>query len=73
VLEQGLDWLSTIPSVQVAINILLDNSKNGSSYTLHIRFSPKFKKGVIVPTFSLRPDRICNALWDTIKTKLVCS
>jgi len=60
-------------SVQVAINTSLDASRDVSPHTLYIRFSLKFKKGVIIPTSSLRPDGITNALWDAVKTKLVQS
>jgi len=67
--EQGLDWLSAIPSVQVAINTLIDASRDATPHTLCIRFSPKFKKGVIVPAASLRPDMISNALWNSVKTR----
>jgi len=33
-LEQGLDWLSAIPSVQVAINTSIDASRDAAPYTL---------------------------------------
>ena len=69
-LVQGLDWLATIPSMQVAINAAIDASRDTSPHTLCIRFSPKFEKRVVVPTASLRPDMISNALWDSVKTKL---
>jgi len=72
-LEQGLDWLSAILSIQVAINTSIDASRDAASHTLCIHFSPKFEKGVVVPTASLRPDMISNALWDSVKTKLVRS
>jgi len=70
---QGLDWLATLPSVQVAINTGIDASRDASPHTLCIRFAPKCEKGVVIPAVSLRPDMISNALWDSIKTKLVCS
>jgi len=72
-LAQGLDWLAALPSVQVAINTGIDASRDASPHTLCIRFTPKFEKGVVVPTAYLRPDIISNALWDSVKTKLVCS
>jgi len=72
-LAQGLDWLAALPSVQVAINIGIDASRDASPHTLCICFTPKFEKGVIVPATSLRPALISNALWDSVKTKLVCS
>jgi len=72
-LAQGLDWLAALPSVPVAINTGIDASRNTSSHTLCIRFTPKFEKGVVVPTGSLRPDMISNALWDSVKTNLVRS
>jgi len=72
-LAQGLDWLAALPSVQVAINTGIDASRDASPHTLYIRFTPKFEKGVIVPATSLRPDMISNALWDSVKTKLVPS
>jgi len=72
-LAQGLDWLSALPSMQVALNTLIDASRDAAPHTLCIRFSPKFEKGVIVPAASLRPDMISNALWDSVKTKLVQS
>jgi len=71
--EEGLDWLAAIPSVQVAINTGIDASRDAFPYTLCIRFTPKFEKGVVVPATSLRPDMISNALWDSVKTKLVRS
>jgi len=72
-LEQGLDWLAAIPSMQVAINTGIDASRDASPHTLCIRCTPKFEKGVVVPAASLRPDIICNALWDSVKTKLIRS
>jgi len=72
-LEQGLDWLAAIPLVQIAINTEVDSSRDAAPHTLCIHFTPKFKKGVIIPAASLRPDMISNALWDSVKTKLVCS
>jgi len=72
-LAQGLDWLAALPSVQVAINTGIDASRDASPHTLCIRFTPKFEKGVIVPAASLHPDMISNALWDSVKTKLVRS
>ena len=72
-LAQGLDWLAALPSVQVAINTGIDASRDAAPHTLCIRFTPKFKKGVVVPTASLHPDMISNALWDSVKTKLVRS
>jgi len=72
-LEQGVDWLAAIPFVQVAINMGIDASRDASPHTLCIRFSPKFEKGVVVSAASLRPDMISNALWDSVKTKLVRS
>jgi len=72
-LAQGLDWLAALPSVQVAINTSIDASRDTSPHSLCIRFTRKFEKGVVVPTASLRPDMIFNTLWDSIKTKLVCS
>jgi len=61
-LEQGLDWLAAIPSVQVAINTAIDASRDAASHTLCIRFTPKFEKGVVIPAASLKPDMISNAL-----------
>jgi len=72
-LEQGLDWPSTILSMQVTINTSIDASRDAFPHTLCIRFTPKFKKGVIIPAPTLRPDMISNALWDSVKTKLVQS
>jgi len=72
-LEQGIDWLSAVPSVQVAINTSLDASRDATLHTLCFRFLPKFEKGVIVPASSLRPDGISNTLWGTVKTKFVQS
>jgi len=72
-LDQGLDWLAALPSVQVAINTGIDTSRDASPHTLCIRFTPKFEKEVIVPAASLRPSMISNALWDSVKTKLVRS
>jgi len=72
-LEQGLDWLTAVPSVQVAMNTGIDASRDASPHTLCIHFTPKFEKGVVVPAASLRPDIISNALWDSVKTKLVRS
>jgi len=72
-LAQELDWLATLPSMQVAINTSIDTSRDAAPHTLCIRCSPKFEKGVIVPAASLRPDMISNALWDSVKTKLVQS
>jgi len=72
-LEQGLDWLATIPSMQVVINTGIDASRDASPHTLCIRFTPKFEKEVVVPTASLRPDMISNALLDSVNTKLVHS
>jgi len=72
-LEQGLDWLSAMPFGQVAINMGIDSSRDAAAYTLYLRFSPKFEKGVVIPAASLRPDMISNALWDSVKTKLVRS
>jgi len=72
-LEQGLDWLAAIPSVQVAINMGIDTFRDATPDTLCIRFTPKFEKGVVVSAASLRPDMISNALWDSVKTKLVRS
>jgi len=72
-LQQRLDWLSAIPSVQVASNTSIDASRDAAPYTLCIRFTPRFEKGVVVPVVSLRPDMISNALWDSVKTKLVQS
>jgi len=72
-LAQGLDWLAALPSMQVAINTSIDASRDASPHTLYIRFTPKFKKGVIVPAASLCADMISNTLWDSVKTKLVCS
>jgi len=61
-LEQGLDWLSAIPSVQVAINTSIDASRDASPHTLCMCFTPKFEKGVVVPAPALRPNMISNAL-----------
>jgi len=61
-LEQGLDSLAAIPSVQVAINTGIDASRDAAPHTLCVRFTPKFEKGVVIPTTSLRPDMISNAL-----------
>ena len=72
-LEQGLDQVSAIPFVQVAINTSINASGDAATHTLCIRFSPKFEKGVVVPAASLRPDMISNALWDSLKIKLVRS
>jgi len=72
-LAQGLDWLAALLSVQVAINTSIDASRDASPHTLCIRFTPKFEKGVVVPAASLYPDMISNALWDSVKTKLVRS
>jgi len=72
-LEQGLDWLSAIPSIQVAINTSIDASRDASPHTLCMHFTPKFKKGVIIPAPTLRPDIISNALWDSVKMKCVQS
>jgi len=72
-LAQGLDWLAALPSVQVTINTSIDASRDAYPHTLCIRFTPKFEKGVVVPAASLRPDMISNALWDSVKTKLVRS
>jgi len=72
-LAQELDWLAALPSVQVAINTGIDASRDASPHTLCIRFTLKFEKAVVVPAASLRPDMISNALWDSVKTKLICS
>jgi len=72
-LAQGLDWLAALLSVQVAINTGIDASRDASPHTLCIRFTPKFEKGFVVPAASLRPDMISNALWNSVKTKLVRS
>jgi len=72
-LKQGLDWLAAIPSVQIAITMGIDSSREAGPHTLCICFTPKFKKGVVYPAASLRPDMISNALWDAVKTKLVHS
>ena len=70
-LAQGLDWLAALLSVQVAINTGIDASRDASPHTLCIRFTPKFEKGVVVSSASLCPDITSNALWDSVKTKLV--
>jgi len=72
-LAQGLDWLAALPSVQVVINTSIDASRDVSPHTLCIHFTFRIEKGVIVPAVSLRPDMISNALWDSVKTKLVRS
>jgi len=72
-LEQGLHWLAAIPSMQVAINMGIDTSRDATPHTLCICFTAKFEKGVVVPAAALRPDMISNALWDSVKTKLVHS
>jgi len=57
--------------MQVAINTSIDASRDASSHTLCMYFTPKFTKGVIIPAPALRPDMISNALWDSVKMKLV--
>jgi len=59
--------------MQVAINTSIDTFKDTFSHTFCIRFSPKFEKGVVIPVTSVRPDMIFNTLWDSVKTKLICS
>ena len=71
--EQGLDWPSAILSMQVTINTSIDASRDASPHTLCMHFTPKFKKGVIIPAPTLRPDIISNALWDSVKMKCVQS
>jgi len=72
-LTQGMDWLAALLSMQVAINTGIDAHRDASSHTLCIHFTPKFEKVVVIPAASLRPDMISNALWDSVKTKLVRS
>jgi len=72
-LAQGLDCRAALPSVQVAINTSIDASRDASPHTLCIRFTAKFDKGVVVLAASLRPDMIFNALWDSVKIKLIHS
>ena len=72
-LEQGFNWLAAILFMQVAINTSIDTSRDISCHTLCIRFSHKFEKGVVVPASPLRPDMISDALWDSVKTKLIRS
>jgi len=61
-LKQGFDWLAAIPSVQVTINMGIDASRGAAPHTLCIHFSLKFKKRVVIPAATFRPDMISNAL-----------
>jgi len=51
----------------------IDTFRDAAPHTLCIRFTPKFEKGVVIPAVSLTPVMISNALWDSVKTKLVPS